>query len=142
MGAVASESGLAKWQIYLRLNMGSREKLFHNIMFDSLDALEDQLVTGLRALEGNRTAVKSIAGWDWAVRSRCANLRNMNVVLSPIVSEFETEEQETSYNQWFRARVEEALHSEKPRLPHDVAMAKVQAKLEERRKARANPSLV
>ncbi len=62
----------------------------------------------------------------------------MNAVLSPIVSEFETEEQETRYNQWFRAKVEEALHSEKPRLPHDAAMAKVQAMLEERRKARAN----
>ena len=66
----------------------------------------------------------------------------MNAVLSPIVSEFETEEQETSYNQWFKTKVEEALHSEKPRLPHDAAMAKVQAMLEERRKARASRSLV
>ena len=66
----------------------------------------------------------------------------MNAVLSPIVSEFETEEQETSYNHWFKAKVEEALHSEKPRLPHDAAMTKVQAMLEERRKARANRSLV
>ena len=66
----------------------------------------------------------------------------MNAVLSPIVSEFETEEQETSYNQWLKAKVEEALHSEKPRLPHDAAMAKVHAMLEERRKARANRSLV
>ena len=66
----------------------------------------------------------------------------MNAVLSPIVSEFETEEQETSYNQWFRAKVEEALRSEKPRLPHDAAMAKVQLMLEERRKARASCSLV
>ena len=59
-----------------------------------------------------------------------------------IVSEFETEEQKANYNQWFKAKVEEALHSEKPRLPHDAAMAKVQALLEERRKARANRSLV
>ena len=66
----------------------------------------------------------------------------MNAVLSPIVSEFETEEQETSYNQWFLAKVEEALHCEKPRLPHDAAMSKVQAMLEERRAARANRSLV
>ena len=66
----------------------------------------------------------------------------MNVVLSPIVSEFETEEHETSYNQWFRARVEEALHSEKPRLPHDAAMARVQTMLKERRKARVIRSLV
>ena len=66
----------------------------------------------------------------------------MNAALSQIVSEFETEEQETSYNQWFKAKVEEALQSEKPRLPHDAAMAKVRATLEERRKAHANRSLV
>jgi hypothetical protein len=65
----------------------------------------------------------------------------MSVPLSPIVSEFETEEQEASYDQWFRAKVEEALRSEKPGLPHDAAMARVQAALEERRKARAHRSL-
>ena len=62
----------------------------------------------------------------------------MSVVLSPIVSEFETVEQEASYDQWFRAKVEEALRSENPRLPHDAGMAKVQSMLEERRKACAN----
>ena len=76
------------------------------------------------------------------IRSRCASLCAMSAALSPIVSEFETEEQETSYNLWFKAKVEKALHSEKHRLPHDAAMAKVQAMLEERRKAPANRSLV
>jgi hypothetical protein len=66
----------------------------------------------------------------------------MTSLLSPIVSEFETEEQEASYDQWFRAKVEEARQSEKPRLPHDAARAKVQAMLEERRTARAKRSLV
>ena len=66
----------------------------------------------------------------------------MSTVLSPIVSEFETEEQEASYDRWFRVKVEEALNSEKPRLPHDAAMVKVQAMLDERRKSRANRSLV
>jgi hypothetical protein len=66
----------------------------------------------------------------------------MSEMLSPIVSEFETEEQEANYDQWFRAKVKEALRSEKPRLPHDAAMAKVQAMLDDRRKARASPSLV
>ena len=60
----------------------------------------------------------------------------MTVRLSPIVSQFDTEEQEASYCQWFRAKVEEAMRSEKPRLPHDAAMAKVQAILKERRKKR------
>jgi hypothetical protein len=62
----------------------------------------------------------------------------MSTALSPIVSEFDTVEQEASYDQWFRAKIEEALRSEKPRLSHDAAMAKVQALLDERRLARAN----
>ena len=66
----------------------------------------------------------------------------MSAVLSPIVSEFETVEQQASYDQGFRAKVAEALHSEKPRLPHDAAMAKVQVLLEERRQARAKRSVV
>jgi hypothetical protein len=33
----------------------------------------------------------------------------MNAVLSPIVSEFETEEQAASYDRWFRAKVEASL---------------------------------
>ena len=61
---------------------------------------------------------------------------------SPIVSEFEAAGQEASYNQWFHAKVEEALRSDKPRLPHDAAMAKVQAMLEKRRNARADSSVV
>ena len=75
-------------------------------------------------------------------RRQCANLSRMSTQRSPIVSEFETAEQEACYNQWFRAKVEEALRSEKPRLPHDAAMAKIRAMLDERRKARANSSVV
>ena len=44
-----------------------REKWFHNRVFDSLQALEVQLVTGLRALEANPALVKSIAGWEWII---------------------------------------------------------------------------
>jgi hypothetical protein len=65
----------------------------------------------------------------------------MSVPLSPIVSEFESEEQEASYDLWFRAKVAEALRSKKPLLPHDAAMTKVQAALEERRSSRATRSL-
>lgn len=64
----------------------------------------------------------------------------MSTPLSPIVSEFESEEQAASYDRWFRAKVLEAINSTKPRLPHDEAMAKVQAALDERRKARATPA--
>jgi len=46
-----------------------REKYFHNRAFDSLEALEDQLVVGLRALEVDHTRVKSIAGWEYIINS-------------------------------------------------------------------------
>ena len=65
----------------------------------------------------------------------------MSAVRSPIVSEFETEEQDASYNQWFRAKVKEALQSEKPRLSHDAAMVRVQTMLDERRNTRADRSV-
>ncbi len=44
-----------------------REKHFHNRAFESLDALEDQLIVGLLALEADRQTVKSICGWEWII---------------------------------------------------------------------------
>lgn len=61
----------------------------------------------------------------------------MSTVLDPRVSEFETKEQAASYDRWFRAKVQEAIDSNKPCLPHDEAMARVDRLLEERRKKRA-----
>ena len=61
----------------------------------------------------------------------------MNTTLDPRISEFETQEQADSYDHWFRAKVQEAIDSKKPRLPHDEAMARVDRLLEERRKQRA-----
>ena len=46
-----------------------REKFFHNLAFDSMDALEDQLVAGLLALEQDWDTVKSIVSWDWIVNA-------------------------------------------------------------------------
>ena len=46
-----------------------REKYFHNKVFDSLDALENQLVVGLNALENNQERVKSITGWEWIINA-------------------------------------------------------------------------
>ena len=42
-----------------------REKYFYNKAFDSLDALEDQLVAGLRNLESDRQLVDGICAWEW-----------------------------------------------------------------------------
>lgn len=61
----------------------------------------------------------------------------MSTQLDPIVSEFETQEQADSYDRWFRAKVQEAIDSDKPNLPHDEAMARVDRLIEERRKQRA-----
>ena len=61
----------------------------------------------------------------------------MNAVLSPIVSEFDTQEQADSYDHWFRAKVKAAMDDPRPSIPHDQAMAMLQAMLEEKRKTRA-----
>lgn len=46
-----------------------REKCFHNLAFDSLDALEDQLVTGLRNLEFDQARVSNICSWKWIINA-------------------------------------------------------------------------
>lgn len=53
----------------------------------------------------------------------------MNEVLSPIVSEFETQEAADSYDAWFRAKVQKSLDDPRPSIPHDVVMAKMRALL-------------
>ena len=50
-------------------NRRRREKHFHNRAFDSPDALENQLVGGLLALENNRGRVKSICNRDWIINA-------------------------------------------------------------------------
>ena len=55
--------------------------------------------------------------------------------LSPIESEFETTEEAEAYDRWFRAKIERALASTKPRIPHDEVMAKARKLLEEKRDA-------
>ncbi|HAP0139824.1 TPA: antitoxin [Escherichia coli] len=50
----------------------------------------------------------------------------MNTVLSPMVSEFETIEQENSYNEWLRAKVAASLVDPRPAIPHDEVMAEME----------------
>lgn len=47
--------------------------------------------------------------------------------LSPIVSEFATTEEAEAYDAWFRAKVEKAMASKEPGIPHDQVMAEMQA---------------
>lgn len=58
--------------------------------------------------------------------------------LDPIVSEFETEEDEIAYDAWFRAQVEAALASTEPDIPHEQVMARVRATIERNRRARSH----
>ena len=47
--------------------------------------------------------------------------------LDPLISEFATDEEENSYDRWFRAKVQAAIDSKKPRIPHDQVMAQAEA---------------
>ena len=50
---------------------------------------------------------------------------------SPIVSEFESAEQEASYLLWLEAKVAKSLADPRPPVPHDEAMARIRRKLAE-----------
>ena len=52
---------------------------------------------------------------------------HMNAVFSPLVSEFETAEQEASYTAWLKAKVAASLADPRPAIPHDEVMAEMDA---------------
>jgi hypothetical protein len=47
--------------------------------------------------------------------------------LTPIESEFATSEDADAHDAWFRAKVEKAMASTAPRIPHDEVMAMARA---------------
>lgn len=49
----------------------------------------------------------------------------MSIALSPLVSEFETIEQEASYTAWLQAKVAASLADPRPAIPHDAVMAEM-----------------
>ena len=51
--------------------------------------------------------------------------------LDPLISDFATQEEADSYDAWFRAKVQAALESDKPGIPHDEVMAKMWAAIEQ-----------
>jgi transposase len=53
-----------------------REKFFHNRVFGSLDALEDQLALALKSLEADNTTVASIVSWPWIMGALLTSLMN------------------------------------------------------------------
>lgn len=55
----------------------------------------------------------------------------MSTALSPLVSEFETTEQEASYTEWLRAKVAASLADPRPATPHDEVMAEMDALIDQ-----------
>ena len=55
--------------------------------------------------------------------------------LSPLESEFATTEEAEAHDHWFRAKVQAALASKGPKIPHDEAMARARAVIEGKRRA-------
>ena len=53
----------------------------------------------------------------------------MSTTFSPLVSEFESEEQEASYTAWLKAKVEASLNDPRPNAPHDQVMAEARVLL-------------
>lgn len=49
----------------------------------------------------------------------------MRTDLSPLISEFETIEQQNSYSTWLRAKVTASLADSRPVIPHDEVMAEM-----------------
>lgn len=59
---------------------------------------------------------------------------------SPIVSEFESAEQEASYLRWLQRKVDEARADPRPSVPHDQVMAKIDAIIAEAKAKQDNAS--
>ena len=55
--------------------------------------------------------------------------------LTPIESEFATSEDAAAYDAWFRAKVERAMASSAPGIPHDQVMAEMRAIIERAERA-------
>jgi len=58
--------------------------------------------------------------------------------LDPLFYDVDATEEDVSYDRWFRAKVQEALDSKKPRIPHDEVVREMAIIAEEWRKARAS----
>ncbi|WP_285420058.1 antitoxin [Pseudomonas sp. efr-133-TYG-5] len=55
----------------------------------------------------------------------------MDDLFSPIVSDFDSEEQAASYDRWFRAEVQASIDGPRPNISHEQVMAEIQLLMEE-----------
>ncbi len=56
----------------------------------------------------------------------------INQAYDPLVSPFESNEQEASYNAWLNAKFEASVNDARPNVAHDEAMAKIKLLLQAR----------
>jgi hypothetical protein len=63
--------------------------------------------------------------YDKFARPLSSILNCMSTALSPIESQFATEEEAQAHDRWFRAKVEEALADPRPLVPHDAVLADI-----------------
>jgi hypothetical protein len=61
----------------------------------------------------------------------------MSTNLSPLVSEFESTEQEASHTAWLKAKIAASLSDPRPKIPHDKVMAAARVLLDAKKKHRA-----
>lgn len=61
----------------------------------------------------------------------------MSEALSPIVSEFDTVEQEATYTAWLQAKVAASLADPRPPIPHDEVERRMAERLAKLRKRKA-----
>jgi hypothetical protein len=62
----------------------------------------------------------------------------MSARLSPLVSEFESEEQAARYDAWLRAKVQASLDDPRPNIAHSEAMAELKSRLAAKRDKRSD----
>jgi hypothetical protein len=56
----------------------------------------------------------------------------INQAYDPLVSPFESNEQEASYNAWLNAKFDASVNDARPNVAHDEAMAKIKLLLQTR----------
>jgi len=84
---------------------------------------------------GNAVGPARREGYPWL--PICIKIFDMNAVLSPMVSEFDTQEQEASYTQWLRDKYAASLADPRANIPHDQVIAEARALLDQSSSLRA-----
>jgi hypothetical protein len=65
MRLISLPPGSPQWNPVEQVWEEGREKWFANRVFDSLSAVEEQLITALKTLEEDATRVASLTGFEW-----------------------------------------------------------------------------